>query len=77
MKIEDKIQFGEYIWRVLTIQRNTALIITDKIIEQRSYHNEYVDITWEDCSLRKYLNTEFYNRFSDEEKERIVPVINK
>jgi hypothetical protein len=35
MKIEDKIQFGEYIWRVLAIQRNTALIITDKIIEQR------------------------------------------
>ena len=41
MKVGDKIQFGKFIWRVLEIQDGKALIITDKIIEQRSYHNEY------------------------------------
>jgi len=77
MQIGDKIQYGKYDWRVLAIQDNTVLIITDKIIEQRSYHNKYVEITWADCSLREYLNTEFYEKFSEAEKARIVPVINK
>lgn len=77
MQIGDIISFGEYDWRVLAIQDNAALIITDKIIEQRSYHNKYTEITWADCSLREYLNTEFYDKFSETEKARIFPVINK
>ena len=77
MQIGDKISFGAYDWRVLAIQDNAALIITEQIIEQRPYHNRYVDITWADCSLREYLNTEFYDRFSQEEKSRIIPVLNK
>lgn len=76
MQIEDNIKIGEYDWRVLALRDNKALLMTDKIIEQRSYHDKYVDITWADCSLRDYLNTEFYDRFSDAEKARIVPVIN-
>ncbi|MCL1823641.1 MAG: DUF6273 domain-containing protein [Oscillospiraceae bacterium] len=77
MQAGDKIVFGEYNWRVLDIQNNIALIITDTIIETRSYHDRYTDITWADCALRKYLNSAFYNRFTEDEKSRIVPVINK
>lgn len=53
------------------------MIITEHIIEQRSYHNVYKDITWADCSLRKYLNGEFYDKFNTTDKSRIIPVINK
>ena len=60
MQAGDKILFGSYEWRVLDIQNNTALIITEYIIDQRSYHDAYNDITWADCALRKYLNGEFY-----------------
>ena len=77
MQAGDKISFGSYEWRVLEVQNNTALIITEYIIEQRAYHNAYKDITWADCSLRKYLNSEFYDRFSAAEKSRIIPVLNK
>ena len=77
MQAGDKILFGNYEWRVLEVQNNTALIITEYIIEQRAYHNAYKDITWADCSLRKYLNSEFYDRFSAAEKLRIIPVLNK
>ena len=77
MQTGDKISFGSYEWRVLEVQNNTALIITEYIIEQRAYHNAYKDITWADCSLRKYLNNEFYDRFSAAEKSRIIPVLNK
>ena len=77
MQAGDKILFGNYEWRVLEVQNNTALIITEYIIEQRAYHNAYKDITWADCSLRKYLNSEFYDRFTTAEKSRIIPVLNK
>jgi hypothetical protein len=77
MQIGDKISFGNYDWRVLDIQNNKALIITEYIIEQRSYHDEYKDITWSDCSLRKYLNDEFYNKFNETDNSRIIPVLNK
>ena len=77
MQAGDKILFGNYEWRVLEVKNNTALIITEYIIEQRAYHNAYKDITWADCSLRKYLNSEFYDRFTAAEKSRIIPVLNK
>lgn len=77
MQIGDKIAFDKYEWRVLDIQDNTALIITEYIIEQRAYHDAYKDITWADCSLRKYLNGEFYDKFTEADKSRIIPVINK
>lgn len=77
MHVGDKIVFGNYKWRVLDIHNNTALIITEYIIEQRAYHDAYKDITWADCSLRNYLNSEFYNKFTEADKSRIIPVINK
>ncbi|WP_455716192.1 DUF6273 domain-containing protein [Anaerosporobacter sp.] len=71
------IPFGGYNWRILDIKDNAALIITEYIIEQRPYHDAYKDITWADCSLRKYLNGEFYDKFNMAERSRIIPVINK
>ena len=76
-KIGSIISFGGYKWRVLDTQGNTALIITENIIEQRIYHDAYKDITWAECALRKYLNGEFYDKFSATDKSRIIPVINK
>ncbi len=76
MQVGDKISFGSYDWRVLDIKDNTALIITEYIIEQRAYHDAYKDITWADCSLRKYLNGEFYDKFTATDKSKINPVLN-
>ena len=78
MQIGDKITFGKHEWRVLDIQDNRALIITEEVIGKRLYHDTPVDgITWAECDMRKYLNGEFYDRFTDEEKARIVTVINE
>lgn len=77
MQAGDKIVFGRYEWRILDIQNNMALIITEDIIAQRSYHDAYKDTTWADCALRKYLNGEFYDKFNETDKSKIIPVINK
>lgn len=77
MQVGDNITFAGYEWRILDIQNNAALIITEEIIEQRAYHDAYQDTTWADCELRKYLNGEFYDKFTTADKSRIIPVTNK
>lgn len=74
---DDIITFGKYSWKVLDVKDGKALIITEYIIELRWYHNKFVDITWEDCELRKYLNDEIYNKFNQDEKDKIITVTNK
>ncbi len=77
MNVGDKIAFDSFEWRVLDIQNDSALIITEEIIDQRSYHNAYKAITWADCGLRKYLNGEFLDKFSENDRSRIIKVTNK
>lgn len=72
-----KIRFGEYDWYVLEKQDERILVITEKIIKKRPYHNEECEITWEMCDMRKYLNGEFYNSFNKADRERIIEVTNE
>ena len=72
-----KIHFGGYDWFVLDKQDDMTLIITEKVIEKRPYHSEETAITWESCDMRKYLNGEFYDFFSDADQARIVEVTNE
>lgn len=76
MKKDDLIAFGNYKWRILDIKEDRALIITEEIIELRWYNDEFVDITWENCSLRKYLNHDFLETFNTTERTEIITVKN-
>jgi len=72
-KAETKtINFGKYLWRVLEEKDGNALIIAENTIEERSYHNDYTDITWEHSHMRQYLNSQFYESFTAEEQARIL-----
>ena len=75
-RVGEIIAFGGYDWIVLEIGREKTLIITKDIIEKRAYHVAYQDITWETCTLRAYINGEFYNRFCNSDKKRIAKVRN-
>ena len=70
----DVTTYGEYNWLVLEIKDGRALIITETIVELRWYHTQFVEITWADSELRRYLNNEFYNKFSQDEKAKIITV---
>ena len=59
-------------WRVLEKRGNSLLLLTEYGIDTKSYHEEYEDITWKNCTLRQWLNGEFLNNaFSDYEKKLI------
>jgi hypothetical protein len=74
-QIGDVIPFGEYNWRVLDVQGDRALIITEDVLdEKRKYHEQFAEVTWETCDLRKYLNSEFLDKF---DKDKIILTDNK
>ena len=61
-----------YDWRVLDVHNNRALLLCVNIIEKRPYNKESKEVTWETCSLRGYLNGEFYNNLPGDFKAMIA-----
>ena len=74
------VQFGRYEtgngikpikWRVLE-SSSSLLLITEQAIDCRKYNEECVSVTWETCTLRKWLNEEFISSaFNDMEQDYI------
>ena len=71
-KVGETIKFGGYDWRILDVQNGAALVITEDIVEVRPYDSEFTEEVWESCTLRQYLNGEFLEKFTAEERQSIV-----
>ena len=63
-------------WQVLAKENDKILVISDKALDCQPYNNEkYAKVTWETCTLRKWLNTDFLDSaFSPDEKAKIPTV---
>lgn len=73
-KVGDIVTFGTYEqdnntangkedieWKVLSVEDNRVLVISKYVLDCQPYHFLRTDITWENCTLRKWLNNEFIN----------------
>ena len=56
----------------LTLRETARCLSQKNIVEKRAYNTKSKIITWEKCTLRAYLNGEFYNKFNDLEKRLIL-----
>ena len=64
-------------WRVLDVKDGKALVISEKLIDYVPYNQSYKSVTWENCTLHKWMNNDFFKKaFSDFEKSKIVSVNN-
>lgn len=81
--VGDKITFGTYKqdasngikdieWLVLAKENNKILVISDKALDYQQYNKTYEKITWEQCSLRKWLNDSFLNEAFSEEEQALI-----
>ncbi len=43
-------------WRVLSVEGDDAFLLADKNIDVQQYNKNYVDVTWETCTMRSWLN---------------------
>ena len=60
-------------WLVLENDGETALLISRYALDCKPYNKKWENTTWETCTLRGWLNNEFFNKaFSAEEKQSIL-----
>lgn len=82
---EDLFTFGSYpqtddgdvdspiVWQILAKKGDKALLISQYALESLPYNADGGNVAWENCSLRSWLNDEFFNRaFSSDEKAYII-----
>lgn len=62
-------------WLVLDVQDGKALVISKYGLDCIPYHSSNEDITWEDCSLRGWLNNEFLNTAFSETDRVAIPTV--
>lgn len=59
-------------WTVLDKDGMSLLLVSKQALDCKRYNTSYTDVTWENCSLRKWLNDSFFNAaFSEEERALI------
>lgn len=83
----DCIYFGNYYqsnsttkepikWRVLSVKGDDAFLLADRNMDYQPYNTELKNVTWETCTLRKWLNNNFYNAaFSATEKSAVKTTV--
>lgn len=83
--VGDTIKFGKYEqdnnlsngkedieWDVLAKENNSVLLISKYALDCKQYNTELTDVTWETCSVRKWLNETFMDSAFDGAEKSIV-----
>ena len=64
-------------WRVLAADAGRALLISEYVLDCKKYNETSGAVTWETCTLRRWLNDDFFGAaFSEDERKRITAVRN-
>ena len=77
---EKTISFGSYQgeaieWIVLDTKGEELFLLSKYALDFQPYNTAKENVTWETCSLREWLNNNFYDEaFSSDEKERIYKI---
>ena len=62
-------------WLVLEVKDGKALVISKYALDCKSYNTNYTDVTWEACTLRRWLNNDFINAAFSAEEKAIIPTV--
>ena len=87
VRVGDIITFGHYPqtaegtdetpieWLVLDMRDGNVLLFSRYGLDCQPYNSKKVNTTWEECSLRAWLNEEFLNKaFNSQEREQILEI---
>lgn len=59
-------------WRVLAVEDGKALVISQYALDCKRYNEERVNTSWEECTLRKWLNSNFLNSAFDSTEQNLI-----
>lgn len=61
-------------WRVLQVDGDDVFLMSDKNLDCQKYNNNEVDVTWETCTLRTWLYSNFYRKAFSTEEQNVIKV---
>ena len=59
-------------WLPLKTEENKVLLICQSEIGEQAYNTELANVSWENSSIRKWLNNDFFKGFSKEDLAKII-----
>ena len=62
-------------WLVLAKEGNKALVISKYALDCQQYNTSYTDVTWETCTLRKWLNNDFLGAAFSADEKSMIPTV--
>ena len=62
-------------WLVLAKENNRILVISDKTLDCHPYNSSRTRVTWETCTLRKWLNNDFINAAFSDDENAMIPTV--
>ncbi|MCL2376425.1 MAG: leucine-rich repeat domain-containing protein, partial [Defluviitaleaceae bacterium] len=65
------IEFGGHTWIVLDEQDGKILILSEYILDAMPFSDSFNNTSWADSTVRRWLNDDFYNTFSEGDRARI------
>ena len=62
-------------WLVLEVKDGKALVISKYALDYKQYNTSDTVVTWEDCTLRNWLNNDFINAAFSAEEKAMIPTV--
>lgn len=62
-------------WLVLEVKDGKALVISKYGLDCKQYNINLTDVTWEACTLRKWLNNDFLGAAFSSEEKAMIPTV--
>lgn len=62
-------------WIVLAKEDGRILVISKFGLDYQPFNTERADVTWDTCTLRRWLNSTFINTAFSPEERRMIPVV--
>ena len=86
-EVGDRFDFGRYpqgangevkpiTWRVLKRDSDGLLVVSELGLDAKPYNEKFVRMAWADCTLRAWLNDEFFIRAFNEQEQSLIKTSN-
>jgi len=62
-------------WLVLEVKDGKALVISKYALDCQQYNTSSTEVTWETCTLRKWLNNNFINSAFSADEKAMIPTV--
>ena len=62
-------------WLVLAKEGTKILVISKEALDCKPYNTSDTDVTWETCTLRKWLNNDFINAAFSADERTMIPTV--